>query len=31
MGLLEFMERRWNIKFTNDESKKDMQFLGSMP
>ena len=30
MKLLEFMERRWNIKFANDESKKDMLFLGFM-
>jgi len=30
MKLLEFMERRWNIKFANDESKKDMLFLDFM-
>jgi hypothetical protein len=28
--LLEFMERRWNIKFLNNESKKDMLFLDFM-
>lgn len=27
MKLLEFMERRWNIKFADDKSKKDMLFL----
>ncbi len=27
MNLLEFMERRWNIKFINDESKKELLFL----
>lgn len=30
MKLLEFMERRWNIKFENVESKKDMLFLDFM-
>lgn len=30
LKLLEFMERRWNIKFANDESKKDMLFLDFM-
>lgn len=29
--LLEFMERRWNIKFSSDESKKEMLFLDFMP
>lgn len=28
MKLLDFMERRWNIKFADDQSKKDMLFLG---
>jgi hypothetical protein len=28
LKLLEFMERRWNIKFADDQSKKDMLFLG---
>ena len=27
LKLLSFMERRWNIKFTDDESKKDLLFL----
>ena len=31
MKMLEFMERRWNIKFVNDESKRDMLFLDFMP
>ena len=31
LKLLEFMERRWNIKFANNESKKDMLFLDFMP
>ena len=31
LKLLEFMERRWNIKFPNNESKKDMLFLDFMP
>ncbi|WP_019412820.1 DUF262 domain-containing protein [Paenisporosarcina sp. TG20] len=29
--LLEFMERRWNIKFADVESKKDMLFLNFLP
>ena len=31
LKLLEFMERRWNIKFANNKSKKDMLFLDFMP
>jgi hypothetical protein len=31
LKLLEFMERRWNIKFSDDKSKKDMLFLDFMP
>ena len=31
MVLLDFMERRWNIKFADDESKKDMLFLNFLP
>jgi hypothetical protein len=27
MKLLDFMERRWDIKFESEESKKDLLFL----
>jgi hypothetical protein len=30
LKLLEFMERRWNIKFESDESKKELLFLDFM-
>lgn len=31
LKLLDFMERRWNIKFASIESKKEMLFLDFMP
>ncbi|MDB5054977.1 MAG: hypothetical protein JWM44_3027 [Bacilli bacterium] len=31
LKMLEFMERRWNIKFADDAGKKDMLFLDFMP
>ena len=31
LKLLDFMERRWNIKFDSNDSKKEMLFLDFMP